>query len=415
MRSHQPQRHQNLSTRLAALLASACVGLLACSSEEVAAENPPAKLLVSGSFAVNVDGAVQTVSYVDVVAEVKAVHKIASDAKSYACIAQLDLAIEKPDGSCRLELSFAPTAEGLRVTSGQFHVVRGVMAGGTVVKTMPCGTGWPEAGSKPLVYTVLEGQGGISLDPLPPGKGHLATVRMGSLSLSLTGTALFKKGFATKIPVDLAAIKLKGELESKGDAKASCGAATYPTGVSYCAKAGSVPEGSTANTAIRRSVKLWTCDGEQSFDLGELCGNEVIWIIDWRDWSGSKLLTQVRQVLELLPNRQIGVAVVVAEGKTKIVEKDPSTGATTANGPAPTAAECVAIGKAADLPAAVALVFDKEKQLITQEKELVDVKYVPRMLFAKPNGAIVSVLPGSDGTAPTNEQIVGAIQAITGP
>ena len=50
-----------------------------------------------------------------------------------------------------------------------------------------------------------------------------------------------------------------------------------------------------------------------------------------------------------------------------------------------------------------------------QDKELVSAAFVPRMLFAKPDGKIVSVLPGQDGTAPTNDQIVAAIKAITGP
>lgn len=411
----QPLRQQvKVATRLGIL---ASVGLLelACGTEEAEPAKPAAKLLVSGSFAVDVDGALQTVSYADVVAEVKAVHKIAADAKSYACVAQLELAIEKPDGSCRLELSFAPSSEGLRITGGQFHVVRGFTAGGAVVKTLPCGTGWPEAASKPLTYAVLEGQGGINLDPLPPGKGQLGVARLSGLSLSLTGKGLFKKGFATKIAVDLSGIKLKGELDSTGDAKASCGAVSFPTGISYCAKPGAVPEGSAAGTGMRRTAKLLACDSEEPFDLGELCGNEAIWIVDWREWTGSKLLSQVQQVLDLLPNRQIGVAVVVVEGKAKIVDKDPATGATTATGPAPTAAECQAIGKAADLPAAVALLYDKDKQLITKEKELVSATYVPRMLFAKPNGTIVSVLPGQDGAAPTNDQIVAALKAITGP
>ncbi len=386
-----------------------------CATEAAEPAKPAAKLLISGTFTIDVEGAVQTVSYADVLAEVHAVHKTAADAKSYACIAQLDVAMEKPDGSCRLELSFAPSSEGLRVTGGQFHVVRGITAGGAVVKTVPCGSGWPEASTKPLVYSVLEGQGGINLDPLPPGKGQLAVARLSDLNLSLTGKALFKKGFATKIAVDLSAIKLKGELDSTGDPKASCGAATFPTGVSYCAKAGAPPEGSTPGTALRRTVKLLTCQGEEPFDLGELCGNEAIWVIDWRDWSGSKLLTQIPQVLDLLPKRQIGIAVVVAEGKTKIVDKDPATGATTADGPAPTAAECQEIAKQAGLPPSVILLFDKDKQLIMQDKELVSAAFVPRMLFAKPDGKIVSVLPGQDGTAPTNDQIVAAIKAITGP
>lgn len=396
-------------------LSATAVAVFGCGSEAEEPAKPAAKLLVTGTLSIDVEGSIQAVSYAGAVAEVTAVHKTAADAKSYACVASLGVAFERPDGSCRLELSFAPSPEGLRITGGQFHVVRGFTAGGAVVKTVPCGSGWPEASTKPLIYQVLAGQGGISLDPLPPGKGQQALARLSGLNLSLTGKALFKKGFATKIPVDLTGIKLTGELDSTGDPKASCGAATFPTGTGYCAKAGALPEGSTPGAGMRRTAKLLTCEGEQPFDLGELCGNEAIWVIDWHDWSGSKLLTQVRQVMDLLPNRQIGIAVVVAEGKTKIVEKDPASGATTANGPAPTAQECLAIGQTADLPASVALLFDKEKHLVTQGNELVATAYVPRMLFAQPDGKIISVLPTADGAAPTNDQIVAAIKAIAGP
>jgi len=370
----------------------------------------PAKLVAKGKLQATVDGTAVTLDYDGIAAQVAATHRLTTDPKAYTCVAHLSLALERPDGTCRIELVFRPTPTGLKVNSGKFFAAAAVTGGGATLALKPC-AGWPGAdkATKEQVYEIGESDAVISLDPLGPGKANQAKARLDGLKLGFTGAVTLKK-LATKVALDLAPLSLAGSLESTGDPAASCGGATGKTGPSECSKQGK--PGDKVDDVFRRDSKLFTCDGEVEYDLGELCGSDAIWIIDWRDWTyaNAKLLTQVGQVRDAFKGKNLGIAVVVVEGKDKVVVVDPASGKGAATGPSPTAAECVAIGQRDGLPKDIPLLVDKDKQLVIDGKNLTSTGLVPSMLFAKPDGTIVKQLPGPDKKAPTTTELQAAIQ-----
>ena len=341
----------------------------------------------------------------------RASHKLITDAKGYTCVSKLSLAIEKADGTCRMELAYVPTPAGMKVVSGKFYAAKAIVSGGTTVKLTPC-AGWPGAdkSTKELIYDIAEADALLGLAPLGPGKANLKLARLDNLKLKFSGTFTMKK-LATKVQVSLATLTLSGSLESTGDPTASCGAPAGQTGTAQCNKQGS--PGDKVGDVFRRETKLTTCDGDAEFDLGELCGNDAIWIIDWRQWATSTLLKDVAQVRDAFKDKQLGVAVVLVEGKDKVVICDTAMPPVCKpDGPAPTAAECLEIGNSNSVPKEVTMLYDKDKQLVFNGKSLTSTGLVPAMLFAKPDGTIVKMLPGPDKKAPTVSDLTAAIQEV---
>lgn len=410
----QPDRTRFLSKRTAAAVL-VLAGVVACAAEKATPATPApstSNLIAHGKLTVTIDGKDQVLDYEGVLAEVTATHRINPDPKGYACFAKLDLALQKADGSCRLELSFMPSANGLRVASGQFYAVRGIMSGGSVVKTIGCGA-WPGATTKEMVYKVLPDDGGIGLDPLSNGKGAAESVALTGLNLAMTGKVALQR-LGTKVSVSLAPVALKGTLVSHGSPTASCGAAVHQTGAALCATTGT--PGGSVGALMHRESTLYDCTTDTPVDLGELCGNEALWVIDWRDWTASSLLKQIGQVLGMFKDNQIGVAVVVVEGKEKVVVKTGSNpDKYEAIGPKPTAAECKAIAERDGVPAGVLMLVDKDAQLVLTGKTLTDKNTVPAMLFASTSGVITGILP-KETTAPTNDEIKAQLDnAMTAP
>ena len=393
----------------------ACCLFVACAAEKapVAAAPAEAKLVVSGKVSLTVDSSPVTLDYDGTTVQLAATHKLITDAKGFTCFSTLNLALEKKDGSCRLELSYKPSPAGLQLAGGKFYASKGLTAGGQTLSLTPC-VGWPGAdkATKELVFDIPEtADATLGLSPLGPGKANLKLARLDALKIKFNGTFTMKK-LATKVPVTLGALTLVGSLESTGDPVASCGAAIGQTGTAQCSKQGK--PGDQVGDIFRRETRPLTCDGEAEFDLGELCGNDAILIVDWRDWAKTTLLADLAQVRDAFKGKQIGIAVVVVEGKEKVVVCNPPDSGKDckAIGPAATATECQAIAVRDNLAKDITLVFDKDKQMVVNGKGLTSTGLVPALLFAKPDGTIVKELPGPDKKAPTVSDITGAIQEV---
>ena len=385
-----------------------------CEAEKAAPAPAPveAKLVVKGKLALTVDSSPVEIDYNGLPVSISVAHKTNPDPKGYGCVTKLNLAIEKADGSCRLELNYLPSASGLRIAAGRFFAAKAITADGVTLKTVPC-IGWPGAATatKEVSFEVLAGEAGISFGPLGPGKANLAKARLDNQKLTFTGALTWKK-LATKVTVALQSLTLEGSVESIGDPNAACGGAVGKTGTSECSKQGK--PGETVGDIFRRDGNLFACDTETVLDLGELCGSDVIWIIDWRDWTKSTLLTMVAQVRDAYKKNTIGIAVVVTEGMAKVPVCDPPEGKTNCKptGPAPTAADCLAIAARDNVPKDALLLFDKNRELHFTGKKLTASTYVPAMLFAKPDGTIVKILPDAAGTTPALADLTQAVQEV---
>lgn len=384
----------------------------ACGSDKAPAAAAPAeaKLVAKGKLASTLDGAPVTLDYDGIAAQITMSHRLNSDPKGYGCVAKLSLVLEKKDGACRLELAFAPSPNGPKLSSGKFYAAKTLDSGGQTVGLTKC-DGWPGAdkATKELAYDVLAGDLGLNMAPLGPGKANQKIAHLTGLKLTFSGDLVLKK-LATKVTFPLKSFTLEGSVDSIGDAAADCGGLSGQTGAKQCSTSGK--PGDSVGDIFRRENKTYLCDSEADYDLGELCGNDAIWIIDWRDWAQSQLLTQIGQVRDSFKGKNIGVAVVVVEGKNKVaVEDPPGSGTYKPNGPAPTAAECTAIASNAGVPKDVVMLFDKDKQMTYQGKQITSAKYVPSMLFCKPDGTIVKVLPDGS-TTPSVSDLQAAIQQV---
>ncbi len=386
----------------------------ACGSEAPPAAAPPAesKLVANGTLTANAATGAIALDYAGLPVTIAATHRLASDAKGYGCFTKVTLAVEKKDGSCRLELVFSPSTSGPKLTSGKLYAVKAQMSDGQVIGLLKC-AGMPDVdkATKERVFEVIEGNTTLNLQPLGPGKANQKTYKLSGQKLQLSGN-LDLKNLGTKLSFATAGWSLEGGFESIGDPTGDCGGGAPKTGASQCDKAGK--PGENPGETFRRETRPFRCEAEtEDYDLGELCGNDAIWIIDWRNWAKTDLLKSIDGVRGSFKGKSIGVAVVVVEGNTKIpVEDPPGSGTFKPLGPAPAATECQAIATENNVPQDVVMLFDKEKQLTYQGKKLTSSKYIPAMLFAKPDGTIVKILPEADGKAPGLSDMTGAIQAV---
>ncbi|MBM4344207.1 MAG: hypothetical protein FJ100_12635 [Deltaproteobacteria bacterium] len=393
------------------VLFALCAG---CGSEAPPAAPAPAevKLVAKGAITATAATGPISIDYSGVKVAVAATHRLASDAKGYGCFTKVTLAVEKADGSCRMELVFSPSTSGPKLTSGKLYAVKAQMSDGQIVGLVKCG-GMPDVdkATKERVFEVIEGNTTLNLQPLGPGKANQKLYKATGQKLQLSGN-LDVKNLGTKLSFATAALSFEGSFESIGDPAGDCGGGAPKTGSAQCDKAGK--PGENPGETFRRETRPFRCDAEtEEYDLGELCGNDAIWIIDWRNWAKNSLLKSIDGVRGAFKGKSIGVAVVVVEGNTKIpVEDPPGSGTFKPLGPAPAATECQAIATENKVPQDVIMLFDKEKQLTYQGKKLTNSKFIPAMLFAKPDGTIVKILPETDGKEPQLSDITGAIQMV---
>ena len=388
---------------------------LACGSDPPPAAAPvvEAKLQAKGTLAAVLGGNPVTLDYNGLTVQVGANHRLNSDPKGYGCITKLSLAIEKADGTCRLELVFAPSPAGPKLSGGKFHAVRAQISDGQTVSLQKC-VGFPDTdkATKEKVFEILPADAvTINFGPLGPGKANQKLARMDNLKLAIAGE-LSMKNIGTKYSFALSTLTFEGSIESIGDPAGDCGGMVGKTGASECNKQGK--PGENVGETYRRETRPFLCDTDtQDYDLGELCGNDVIWIIDWRQWAKNGILKEISQVRGAFKGKNIGVAVVVVEGSSKIpVEDPPGSGTFKPLGPAPAVTECQAVAVDNNIPKDVVMLFDKEKQLTYQGKKLTNSKYIPAMLFAKADGTIVKILPDVDGKEPGLGDLTAAVQLV---
>ncbi len=394
-----------------ALWLALCAG---CGSEAPPAATAPTetKLVAKGSLTTTAATGPIALDYTGLPVTIAASHRLASDAKGYGCFTKVTMVVEKKDGSCRLELVFSPSTSGPKLTSGKLYAVKAQMSDGQVVGLVKCG-GMPDVdkATKERVFEVIEGSATLNLPPLGPGKANQKVHKATGQKLQLSGN-LDVKNLGTKLSFATTGLTFEGGFESIGDPTGDCGGGAPKTGASQCDKSGK--PGENPGETFRRETRPFRCEAEtEDYDLGELCGNDAIWIIDWRNWAKTDLLKSIDGVRGTFKGKSIGVAVVVVEGDTKIpVEDPPGSGQFKPLGPAPAATECQAIATENKVPQDVIMLFDKEKQLTYTGKKLTSSKYIPAMLFAKPDGTIVKILPEADGKAPGLSDMTGAIQAV---
>lgn len=193
----------------------------------------PQVMTVTGALTGSVGGATGKVDYSGLPVKAVLTHKISQDASVPACVPLISLAVEKPDGTCRLELEFKPGISGseLELAAVKFTAKQAVKQGVATVGTVPC-VGWVEEPKKDEVIYQLES--GSATMPMPtlafPQAGQDQALIKG-LDLRPTGKVLLKvAGQARKFEFDLAALRFAGDAASTGssDAALECKKTTFP-------------------------------------------------------------------------------------------------------------------------------------------------------------------------------------------
>lgn len=190
-------------------------------------------MTVTGAITGTVGGVTGTVDYTGLPVKASLVHKISLDSSQPACVPLISLAVEKADGTCRLELAFKPGISGseLELVGAKFTAKQAIKQGVATIGTIPC-AGWVDEPKKDEVIYQLES--GTATLPMPtlgfPQAGQTSAVAQ-DLDLQPKGKVLLKvAGQARKFEFDLAALRFKGDAPSTGssDAALECKKTTFP-------------------------------------------------------------------------------------------------------------------------------------------------------------------------------------------
>ena len=181
----------------------------------------PQPLVAMGSFSAAIDGGTFTVDYAGQLATALAQHKLNSSPMGLACFGKLQLALQRPDGSCRLELVFGPGApgQGLIFESAAFHAKQAQPGG--AVKACEGWTKEPASGA--VVYQSVGGTGGIAMPALAqPGAGKTsATIPDVTLQPTLLAPVTMKF-LGRTFKLDLSGLAFGGDLQSEGSTQTVC-------------------------------------------------------------------------------------------------------------------------------------------------------------------------------------------------
>ncbi|MBM4343567.1 MAG: hypothetical protein FJ100_09340 [Deltaproteobacteria bacterium] len=181
----------------------------------------PQPLVAMGSFTASIDGGTYTVDYAGQVASALAAHKLTTNPIGVACFGKLQLSVQKPDGTCRLDLVFGPgpPGQGLVFKSAAFHARQAQDGGG--VKDCAGWTKEPASGA--VVYQSVGGTGAIAMPLLAqPGAGQSkATLPDVTLQPTLAAPVTMKF-LGRSFKLDLAGLTFGGDLQSAGSAQTVC-------------------------------------------------------------------------------------------------------------------------------------------------------------------------------------------------
>ncbi len=186
----------------------------------------------TGVLKATVGGQAGSVDYTGLTVKTALTHKINTDPKGLACVPLVNLAVEKEDGTCRLELEFKPGFDGtqLELTAAKFTAKLGIKQGNTTIQTKPC-VGWPEEPKKDeVIYQLESGAATLSMQVLGQPQAGQANTTLKSLDFQPQGTVTLKvPGQARKFDLDLSQLRFQGDSASVGssDAALQCAKTTY--------------------------------------------------------------------------------------------------------------------------------------------------------------------------------------------
>ncbi len=186
----------------------------------------PPPLAAKGGFQASLGGSQLGVDYSGVAVSALTVHHQNADPSGVGCIATVQLTMAKPDGSCRLDLAFASSNDGLgpRLKSLSFHTRTAILNQGAATKVLPC-AGWPaESTEGPVVYEGQAPQGSIGLTSLaqPLAGQAVATLLNQHVQVALDAPVAMI-GAGKQFTLTLTSLAIQGTLESIGNPNASCG------------------------------------------------------------------------------------------------------------------------------------------------------------------------------------------------
>lgn len=210
-------------------LAALCVTALATGGCETAAKSAPAEvstpLKATGAFTAHIDNADFTVSYDGLPATATMKHRINKDAGGLACVPSLQLEVAKPDGSCKLQLTYEAgfAGEGLLLKSVSFWAKAGIYQDNQIIGTKEC-AGWTKEPAKgEVVYTSTVVDGSMPLEPLAqPEAGKASAVLRNKTLTPVFNAPATMKYSGRKFDLDLSKVVFKGDVTSTGDATVQC-------------------------------------------------------------------------------------------------------------------------------------------------------------------------------------------------
>ena len=406
----QPRPHKRaaIATRggiaLQACASIALLTLVGCGSDVT---EPTATAAAStnaiGGFSVELDGKSFAIDYGQGDAVVEMVHKRNPDTAGYGCVTSVLLKLTRKDGSCELRLRYEPVGESMRLAEGSFAAALGIRQGGVVIDTKVC-DGFPGAtAGGEILYTVSNGPSTLAVAPVGPPNASKAIAVLKGSKLNPTGTVqLQHKG--KLFALDLAPIRVEGDVESLGSESVSCGVSV---GTDVCPQ--SPTYGNKVGETVRRPGLAYSCIDGSSYDFGEFCGKPHV-LITYDHWLanpqrnpnantfGGKDVLEGLGGLVTKYGADVSFALVLRTGAQKVVVEDPSKpGTYTIGGPAPTLQDCADVRTAYNIPEDVVVLFDKDRVLNSTEKGLIASTFTPAMLTADTKGTIVAIVPDAGG------------------
>ena len=159
----------------------------------------------------------------------------------------------------------------------------------------------------------------VKVSPVGPPDAGAESVVLKDRTISPKGEITLRNK-SESITLDVSTLSFSGSVKSIGSTNVSCGAATgadiCPEGVTY---------GGAVGQHIRRGQNIYTCDGDQTYDLGELCGNKAIWLISYDHWvadgnfNGKDVLEAHSTIFNKYRDEGLAAVFVVKSGSQEVV------------------------------------------------------------------------------------------------
>lgn len=201
-----------------AIGASGCVSGSSSTSAGGGSNSTSLPMKASGAMSGSVGTESFAIDYTGLTVQAALTHKINTDKGGIACVPVVNLAVEKADGTCRLDLEFRAGFDGttLDLAAAKFTAVAGITQGGAVIKTLPC-AGWPVEPKKgaAVVYEKVSGTGSLSTPTLGQPQAGSASAVIKGLDLQPSGTVKMKY-LGRQFDLDLSQLKFSGDVISKG-------------------------------------------------------------------------------------------------------------------------------------------------------------------------------------------------------